>query len=878
MALLRRFLHRLLNAIRPDRDEASLDREVRSHLLLLEDDYRGRGLSASEARRAARMALGGVDQTKELHRQTRSFAWLDETQRDLRYAVRTLVGSAGFTLSVVLTIGVAIGGAGAVFSLLDAVLLKALPYSDPARLVVIGEGDARQDVAPVNYALLTSHNDAFASIAAVGGFGPTFGGRAPEKIEGRRVTHNFFDVLGVAPVLGRAFRADEDAAGAERVAILSHAFWRDRFGADPNIAGRALLLDNQRVSVVGVMPAGFQFLAGDVSVWIPAAFSSQQLTSGANQLTVVARLGQGASVEAAQSMLESLSARLSADLPAAADGFRMRVTSLREYVAGDSRGPLLMLIAAIGVVMLIACANVASLLLARATARRHEISLRTSLGATRSRIVRQLLAESLVLGGMGLCVGVVIARGAIVFLEQFVPPGVQLFARPMLDLRTVGFTALVSLAATLLFGLAPAIHATKLGLGSALRASGRSVSGLSARRGVLVVSQVAMTLVLLVVAGLLMQSLYRLRYAEVGFSPEGVIMLRTALPADRYNTHERRATFYADVLARVTRLQDVVGAGYTTSVPLAWKGASTGFAIEGGPPPTPGVPYEANHRQVTGDYLQTVGMPLVAGRYFREEDAATAEPVVIINEAMARRWWPDGRAIGARIKATDDRPDIVPWLTVVGIVRDVRQMGLDVPARPEMYVQHHQFDAQPWFAPRDLVVRTTGDPTRFVSAITAEIRAVDAALPVSNIARLDDLLDQDVATRRINTIVLIAFAAFAVLLAIVGIYGVISYFVVQHTSEIGVRLALGAPTRDVLSLVASKGIGLTLVGVGIGSIASIGATRLVSGFIYGFAGFDPSLLGLSALLLVLLTLIATYVPARRATRLDPVVALRQRQG
>ena len=874
MGGLRRFLQRVVSTVRAGRDDEGLDREIASHLLLLEDEYRRRGVSASDARRAARLALGGVDRTKEVHREARSFAWVDETRRDLQYAARMLTSNVGFTLAVVLTIGLAIGGTGAVFSLVNAVLLKTLPYRDPARLVVIGEGNARGDVAPVNYALLTSHNEVFASIAAITGMSATLNGDRPEKIQGRRVTHNFFDLLGVAPALGRGFRVDEDTPGAQRVAILSHGVWRDRFGGDPAIVGRELLLDNSRVIVIGVMPPGFQFLGGDVALWTPAAFSPQQLMSGANQLRIVARLAQTVSVEQAQSILGSLSARLSADLPATADGFHMHVTSLREYVAGDARRPLIVLLAAVGVVMLIACANVASLLLARATARRHEIVLRSALGASRSRIVRQLLAESLVLGGLGLLVGILVARGAIVFLEQLVPPAMLLFARPTLDLRTLGFSTVVSLTAGVLFGLAPAIHATTLGLGSALRATGRGMSASSARRRALVVAQVAMTLVLLVVAGLLMQSLYRLRYADVGFRPDGVITLRTTLPSDRYDTHARRAAFYDDVLARVIRLPGVLGAGYTTAVPLAWKGATSDFVIEGWPP-EPDVKYNANHRQVSTDYLKVIGVPLVDGRYFSESDQATAQPVVIINQAMARQYWPDGQAIGKRIKAIDDRPDSVPWLTVAGIVRDVRQMGLDAPVRPEMYVSYLQFDAQPWFTPRDLVVRATDDPTRLVSAITREIRAVDAALPVSNIVLLNDLLDEDVAARRIGTIVLIAFAAFAVVLALVGIYGMISYFVVQHTSEIGVRIALGAQTRDVLALVSGKGLRLALVGVSIGSFAAIWATRLMSGMLYGFSGFDPIVVTLAGLLLVLLASIASYLPARRATTLDPIVALRQ---
>ena len=427
----------------------------------------------------------------------------------------------------------------------------------------------------------------------------------------------------------------------------------------------------------------------------------------------------------------------------------------------------------------------------------------------------------------------------------------------------------------MLFGVAPAIHATKVDPGSALKAGGRGGSGSESRRGVLVVAEVAMTLVLLVVAGLLIQTLYRLRYADVGFRPDRVVTLRTTLPSDRYPSHARRTAFYDQVLERVAQLPGVVAAGYTTSVPLAWKGATTGFVIEGRAP-EPGVAYDVNHRQVSADYLRAIGIPLLQGRYFGESDQSNAQPVVVVNRTMARQFWPGEDAIGKRIRTDDPGAGPVPWMTVVGVVGDVRQMGLDAPVRPEMYVPYRQFDSQPWFAPRDLVVRAADDPTALVASIAGAVHAVDPALPVSHIKLLNDLLDDDVAARRIGTVVLVAFAAFAVLLAVVGIYGVISFFVVQHVPEIGVRLALGAQTRDILTLVAGRGITLTLVGLGIGAVAAVAATRLVSSLLYGFTGFDPTALVLASLLLVLLALVASYVPARRATKLDPVVALRYR--
>jgi len=878
MAALRRLLRRLANLLRPGSVEADLSREIASHLTLLEDEFRRRGLSEDEARRSARMALGGVDQAKELHRAARSFEWLEDARRDALHATRSLRRSPGFTLAVVLTMALGIGGAGAVFSLVDAVLLRPLPYRDAARLVLIWEDDAKQgfprnEVTPGDYALLASHEEVFESIAAVAGHSVTLSGNGPpEKIEGRRVTHSFFHALAATPALGRVFHPDEDRPGAPRVTILSHALWRGRFGADPSIVGRDILLGNERSTVVGVMPAGFQFLDA-AALWVPAAFSPQELATGSNYLTVVGRLKPGVSLEQARANLETLAARVTTERQAPGQDLRLEIVPLQEQVTGDARRPLIVLLTAVGVVMLIACANVASLLLARAAARGQEMALRSSLGASRGRIVRQLLAESAVLCGLGLVGGVFLARWALAFLQQLVPPGMTLFAQPALDVRTLGFTVIVSAAAGVLCSLAPAVHVTKADLTSMLKAGGREVSGSESRRKVLVVSEVALSLVLLVVAGLLLQTLYHLRYANVGFRPERVLTLRTTLPHDKYATHPRRTAFYDQVLERVTQLPGVVAAGYTTAVPLAWKGATTGFAIEGRPPGD-GVIYEVNHRQVSADYFTAIGIPLVAGRSLTDRDRAGGEPVAILNHAMARLYWPGQNVIGQRIKTTDDVPS--PWLTIVGVVGDVRQMGLDAPVKAEMYVPYPQFDAQSYFAPRDLVVRTVGDPMPLVGSITRAIHAVDPAQPVSHIRLATDILDEEVAARRIRTVVLVAFAAFAVLLAVVGIYGVMSFFVVQHVPEIGVRIALGAQPREILVLVAGKGVTLALIGVGIGAVAAVAATQLVSTLLYGFSGFDPTVLVIATLLLMFLSFVASYVPARRAIKLDPVVALRHK--
>lgn len=884
VAPLKRLWSRVVNALRPGRAERELARELASHITLLEDEYRRRGMTPEEARRAAALALGGIEQTKELHRDARSFTWFDDARADLMYGARTMIKNAGFSLAMISTIGVAIGGIGAVFSLVDAVLVRPLPYRDAAHIVTIWEentkdGFPRNSIEPAHYARLAAQHGVFESIAAVAGYGATFSDRreggTPEKIEGRRVTHTFFDVLGVAPALGRVFSVDEDQPGARRVTVLSHRFWRDRFAADPAIVGRDILLDNERYSVIGVMPAGFQFLDGAVSAWVPAAFSPRELSSGSNYLTVIARLAPDVAVARAHANLDAVSTGLPEASNAADQQKRTAVVPLQELVTAETRRPLIVLLTAVGVVMLIACANVASLLLARAAARRHELALRGALGAGRGRIVRQLLTESLMLSALGFIAGLVLARWALVFLEQLVPPGMMLFARPALDPRTLAVTALASLAAGVLFGLAPAIHATRPDVGSILKGGGRGVSGAESRRGVLVVSEVAMTLMLLVVAGLLIQTLYRLRYADIGFRPQQVLTLRTTLPSEKYNSHARRTLFYDEVLERVARVPGVVAAGYSTSVPLAWKGATTGFVAEG-QAIDPAKPGDVNHRQVSAGYLQAIGMPMIQGRYFDERDQASGLPVVIVNQTMARQYWPGVNAVGRRLRPTDDGARPAAWLTIVGVVGDVRQMGLDEPVKAEMYVPYRQFDSQPWFAPRDLAVRTIGDPLQFAPAIAREIHAVDAAQPVSHVRLMTSILDEEVAARRIGTIVLIAFASFAVLLAVVGIYGVISFFVVQHTPEIGVRIALGAQPREIVTLVAGRGLSLASIGLVIGAIGSFGAARIVASLLYGVTAFDAITLASASLLLLALASIASYLPARRATRLDPITALRER--
>jgi putative ABC transport system permease protein len=807
---------------------------------------------------------------------------MDTLLKDLRYAARMLRARPGFTLTAVVTLALGIGGSTAIFSLVNSVLLGALPFREAQRLYMVWEdatvaGFPRNNLAPGNYAAFEAQNHAFDGMAAVteAGFNLTSGGE-PLKVEGRGVTAGFFPLLGIAPQLGRVFQPDEDKPGANHVVVLSHGLWERRFGQDPGVVGREILLNGDKYTVVGIMPRTFQFMESYVGLWVPAALTAEDLADhGAHYLTAIARTKPGVTIEEANADVAAIAARLSHDFPDGARDLRAYVLPLREQLVGDARRPLLMLTLATSAVLLIACANIAGLLLARATSRVREIAVRTALGARRGRIVRQLLTESVLLSALGIVPGLLVALWSLSFLEQLIPPGLTLWLHPTLDARAVGCAIVLSLATGLLFGLVPALQTSRMDVNEPLRQGGRSStdSGPRRLRSALVVAEIAATLVLLVGAGLLAQTLYRMRYVDLGLQPEGLLTLRTVLPQWKYGELPKRAAFYEDVLERVAHLPGVVSAGYGTSVPLEWKGGTSGFFPEGLERPEPGLSYDANHRQVSADFLKAMGVPLKEGRFFDQTDRAESRPVAVVNETMARQYWPGRDAVGRRFKIGDPSSK-VPWVTIVGIVGDVRQMGLDAPVKAEMYLPYSQIADQPWFAPRDLVVRTSIEPMSLVASVKREIAAVDKEQAVSNIRTLDDILDEEVVQRRLGATLLTAFAVLALLLASLGIYGILSYFVAQHTSEIGVRLALGASDGDILRLVLGRGMTLALVGVGLGSLGGLALTRLMSSLLFGVSATDPATFALAALLLTALALLACYLPARRAVRVDPTTAMR----
>ena len=803
--------------------------------------------------------------------------------QDVRYGARVLSKSPGFALVSVLTLALGIGANTAIFSVVSAVLVRPLGYPEAERLVKVWEDESaaglssQATVAPGNYFDWKAQNQTLEGMAAseFRAFNLTGDGE-PERVISNGVEANYFSLIGVRPAAGRDFLAEEDAPGGAKSVVLSHGLWQSRYGADPGVLDKSILLNGEAYRVVGVMPAGFEF--GGARLWVPLALTTEQLSDrNWHNLEVVARLKPGVTAEQADADIDAITARIAAAYPDAAPQMRAAVVPLRDELIGNARRPLAMLLGAVGLVLLIACANTAGMLLARAAARRREIAVRCALGAGRLRIVRQLLTESLLLGAAGGALGLLFALWSFAFLRQLVPAGMQAATELNLDAPVLLFTLGVSILASLGFGLAPALQASRADLNDALKSNtARTGFGGQRRlRDAFVVTQVALSLVLLVGAGLLVKTLSKLRGQYAELRPESVLTVRTQLSGGQYKEHARRTDFYERVLSRVRALPGVEAAGYTTAVPLAWKGGMNGLILEG-KQPNPGLAWNAMHRQATPDYFRAIGMTVKEGRAFTDADNETGMLVAVINETMARLYWPGESVVGKRFKIAgpSGNSETHPWLTIVGVVADVRQMGADAPVKSEAYIPQRQAGSFPFHAPRDLVVRTSVEPLSLVSAVREAIREADPAQPVSNVRTMDELLGRETAQRRLGATLVLSFAALALLLAALGIYGVLAYFVTQHVPEIGVRLALGARPADILGLVLRRGMTLTLIGLALGLLAAYALTRLMAGLLFGVSATDPLTYAAVALVIAAVALAACLIPARRAMKIDPMEALR----
>jgi putative ABC transport system permease protein len=801
--------------------------------------------------------------------------------RDLRLGVRLLWKAPGFSAVALAALALGMGATSAIFSVVDAVLLKPLPFRDPQRLLVLWERNSAQDlekmfVAPGNFLEWRNQSRALESLAAIQDVhinltgGPN-GHIDPEELMAERVSASLFPLLGVQPVVGRAFLSEEDQPGRTNYALLSHALWQRRFGGDLSIAGKAIRLRDQSYTVVGVLPAGFSVLGSAVDVWIPLGLDPHDSrTAGMRFLTVIARLKPGVKMDRAQTEMDVIGSRLEQANPALDRGWRPSLFPLREELVGHVQQALLVLMAAVGFLLLMACVNVANLMLARGAARQKEIAIRTALGAGRGRIVAQLLSESVLLALAGGALGVVVARGVVALVARLGPASIPRLAEAGIDARLFLFALGVSLATGILFGIAPAIACTGGNLNAALRESSRGgTTGRSGRmvRNSLVVAEVALAVVVLIGAGLLIRSFVRLRSADPGFQPAGLLTLRLPLAGGRNAAPDRRIAFFQRVTDRVATLPGVRVVGAVNGLPLTGLGVGSTFAVDGRPAPAPGQRPIGLLRSVHSAYFRTMGIPLVAGRVFADSDTSQGPPAIVVNQTLARRFWPQGNPVGGRLVVDANNGRVAE---IVGVVGDVKPERIESEDWPTIYCPYPQAPA----TTMSMVVRTSRPPLSLVSAVEREVHQLDPDQPVADARSMEDVVDQAIAGARFNTVLLGVFALIAFLLAAVGIYGVISCDVSERTHEIGIRVALGAQPGDVLKLVLGQGARLAGYGIAAGLAAAFVLTRLMAAMLYGVKATDAYTFAAIPVLLGTVALAASYLPSRRALRLDPVTALR----
>jgi putative ABC transport system permease protein len=800
---------------------------------------------------------------------------MENLWQDIRYAVRMLVKKPGFTLIAAITLALGIGANSGIFSVVNAVLLRPLPFTEPEHLIKIWETfpNGFGTVSPPNLKDWREQNTAFTGIAAYQSAGYSLqGDHDSERVQAATVSANFFDVLGVLPQLGRSFRSGEDEPGQNRLVILSHDLWHRRFNTDSSIVGKNILLGGENYQVIGVMPPQIRFPSRLTEIWVPLDFTpTQQAARGSHSLLTLGRLKPGVSLEQAREQMVMIASRLEQQYQDSQAGRSVRLIPLQEELVQNVRPALIVLFGAVGMVLLIACVNVANLLLARAAGRRREIAIRAALGAGRGRLIRQFLTESLLLSIAGGALGLVLANwgvSALVILAGSVLPRANEIA---LDGRVVGFTMFLSLLTGVIFGLAPALQSSRTDVQTALKDTGNA--GASPQRNrlrsLLVVAEISAALVLLIAAGLLLKSFWQLQQMDAGLKAENLLTMSISLPTAKYSTSPAVDGFYQRLLEQISSVPGVQTAGMINMLPLQRWGYNGPIYIQGDPPYKPGHEPLAEIRIVSPAYFEAMGIRLTGGRTFNDHDQDNSEPVVIINQALAAQYFRDRDPIGQRLGRDAGKS----WRTVVGVVADVRQSGLTESSRAEIYYPYWQAGARDKQS-MSLVVRATGEPTVLVAAVRNEVSAIDPSQPVYNVKTMETVINESVSDRRLNMTLLSIFAAVALILAVIGIYSVMSYTVTQSTREIGIRMALGAQSRQVLKLVVGQGLILTLTGIVIGVVGAFGLTRLLANLLYGVTATDPLIFTSVPALLVLVALSACYLPARRAMKMDPVVALR----
>ncbi|MGD0425311.1 MAG: ABC transporter permease [Candidatus Acidiferrales bacterium] len=802
---------------------------------------------------------------------------MDTTTQDLKFAIRMLAKSPGFTLIAVLTLALGIGANTAIFSVVNAVLLRPLPFKDASQLVRLRETYKLVGNVSVSYPDFLDwrqQSHAFADMSVVNNVNFNLSGIAqPENIAGYAVSPNFLTLLGVSPILGRDLLPSEEKPGTAPVALLSYQLWQSHLGGDPAVIGRSITLDGRSFSIVGVLPATFRFL-DTTDVIVPIGFFAADFTDRAQRgdTDVVGRLAPGVTLSQAALEMNTIAARLAQQYPQTNHGFGAHLESLREAFTGDTRLAVLVLFGAVVFVLLIACVNVANLFLVRGAARAREIALRQAFGASRGRLIRQMLTESLVLAFCGGALGLILGAWGISGLGHLLPADSMQMMGVRMDLSVLLFAAAMIALVTFAFGLIPALQATRPDVHETLKEGGRSATstrGQHRLRGALAIAETALALVLLVGAGLMLKSLYHLIQVSPGFQPARVLYMEMDLRTDQYSKDPAILNFWQQVLDRVRVIPGVESAALGTVVPLTGNHRRSDITIEGLPIPGPGEFPHPDRHTVSADYITTMGTPLLRGRNFSDADNETAPDVALINSTMARRFFTDGDAIGKRFLWGHPGKD-EKWITIVGVVADTKLYGLDNPARLEVYSPYRQRPS----ADMNLVVRSAVDPASLTSAIRSAVAAIDKDQPIFDVHTMQQLVDDSISTRRLTLVLLGIFSALALILAAIGIYGVMAYTVALRTQEIGIRMALGAQQKDVLRLVLGQGARIAFFGVAIGLAAAAALGRLLSSLLFSVSASDPITFAAVAVLLISVALLACYIPARRAMRVDPLIALR----
>jgi predicted permease len=873
------------------RDPSDFDAEVASHIAFETDRLIAEGIPPKEAVRRARRTFGNVTRVRETAYESNSWVWWDQLAQDLRYGARTLCANPALTAIAVLTLALGVGANTAVFSLIETVLLADLPFQEPTRLVALYEdhsalgGPAFVEPSPASYVAWSRDNaqmnrPAFDGIAAVDGFGDynLTGLGEPEQVRGAAVSGNLFDVLRLRAVAGRTIQPEDDHPGAEPVVVLGEGYWRRKFGADPALIGQALTLNGIKRTVIGVVPGALEVPRPDTELWVPLALTEEQASQRFNfYLNVFARLRSGVSEAQASSAMKVFAANLLRAFPG---GVKMgtAVRPLRDVLASSVRSTLNLLLATVGIVLLIACANVAQLLLARGAGRAREMALRGALGAQRGRLLRQLLTESLLLAVAGGIAGTGIAASTLWFLARLIPKNFPQGTTLAINLPVLAYTSVLALITAVVFGAGPALVSTRADVASVLKQGGRGVSASGGRlRGLLITCEVALTILLLAAAGLLLRSYAQLRQVEPGYRTGGILIADTVLSPTSYATPERRIAYYQDVLAQAARLPGVVSAAFSSFAPLLMKGGRMGFRIDGRPDPTPDQqPRQiAVDRSVSPGYLTTMGIPLREGRDFSERDSATAPHVALINQTMARTFWPNESPIGKRVKFGLSSSQSSPSYTIVGVMGDVREINLNQVPESELFLPLTSGAFGPPFLwPRQLILHTKDDPLAQAGSVRRIIRSVDPNQPISSLRTMKDVVDQEFTSRDTQLILICAFAGLAMLLASVGLYGVLSYTVAQMTPEIGVRMALGAQPGQAVAMVMRRMFVWVGFGILMGLVTAGVLARFLESFLFGVKAADPVTLADVVALMLFVALAASWLPASRAAAIDPIQSLR----